>query len=108
MAAFQKMMEQMGRGPGASGDFGSTGMPPIAGAPQAAAAASTGNEEHKRWVSVYPIYFDAKKCYGKGCRRVSYEKASPFPTQLWIAKALARMSFKYVQEVSEAGSRLGL
>ncbi|ETS65045.1 hypothetical protein PaG_00498 [Moesziomyces aphidis] len=97
MAAFQKMMEQMGQAPG-SGDFGSTRAP--VGANMSGASGSKGKDdgEHKKWVSVYPIYFDAKRHYRKGCRRVSYEKASPFPTQLWIAKAVARLQLKYVQE----------
>ncbi|SPO28415.1 related to SEC65 - signal recognition particle subunit [Ustilago trichophora] len=97
MAAFQKMMEQMGQAPG-SGDFGSS-RPPV-GLDVAGASGSKGKDdgEHKKWVSIYPIYFDAKRHYRKGCRRVSYEKSSPFPTQLWIAKAVGRLQLKYVQE----------
>lgn len=89
------MMEQMGQAPG-SGDFGSSRPP----ADIAGASGSKGHDdgEHKKWVSIYPIYFDAKRHYRKGCRRVSYEKASPFPTQLWIAKAVGRLELKYVQE----------
>lgn len=92
------MMEQMGQAPG-SGDFGSS-RPPAAGFDVAGASGSKTKDdgEHKKWVSVYPIYFDAKRHYGKGCRRVSYEKSSPFPTQLWIAKAVGRLQLKYVQE----------
>ncbi|KAJ9474190.1 Signal recognition particle subunit SEC65 [Pseudozyma hubeiensis] len=97
MAAFQKMMQQMGQAPG-SGDFGSSRPP--AGFDVAGASGSKPKDdgEHKKWVSIYPIYFDAKRHYGKGCRRVSYEKSSPFPTQLWIAKAVGRIQLKYVQE----------
>lgn len=97
MAAFQKMMEQMGQAPG-SGDFGSSRPP--ASLSVAGGSGSKGQEdgEHKKWVSIYPIYFDAKRHYGKGCRRVSYEKSSPFPTQLWLAKAVGRLQLKYVQE----------
>ena len=97
MAAFQKMMEQMGQAPG-SGNFGSSRSP--AGLDVAGVSGSKGKEdgEHKKWVSIYPIYFDAKRHYRKGCRRVSYEKSSPFPTQLWIAKAVARLQLRYAQE----------
>ncbi|PWY97213.1 hypothetical protein BCV70DRAFT_203049 [Testicularia cyperi] len=99
MAAFQKMMEQMGQAPG-SGDFGSSRAPvapgPVAGGSGKGAQSNDG--EHKKWVSVYPIYFDAKRHYGKGCRRVAYEKSSPFPTQLWLAKAAGRLNLQYVQE----------
>ncbi|SNX85749.1 related to SEC65 - signal recognition particle subunit [Melanopsichium pennsylvanicum] len=95
MAAFQKMMEQMGHGPG-TGDFGSTLPPSSLASTSGAKSASDG--EHKSWVSIYPIYFDAKRHYRKGCRRVSYEKSSPFPTQLWIAKAVGRLQLKCVQE----------
>lgn len=97
MAAFQKMMAQMGQAPG-SGDFGSSRPP--AELDLAGASGSKGKDdgEHKKWVSIYPIYFDAKRHYRKGCRRVSYEKASPFPTQLWIAKAVGRLQLRYVQE----------
>ena len=97
MAAIQQMMQQMGQAPG-SGNFGSSRPP--AGLAVAGASGSKGQEdgEHKKWISIYPIYFDAKRHYGKGCRRVSYEKSSPFPTQLWIAKAVGRLELKYVQE----------
>ncbi|KAN0061394.1 signal recognition particle subunit [Thecaphora frezii] len=93
MAAFQKMMEQMQMG---QGDFGSS-RGPVAAASKAGGAGQA-SDEHKRWVSVYPIYFDAKRHYEKGCRRVALDKASPFPTQLWIAKAVSRLQFRYVQE----------
>lgn len=97
MAAFQKMMEQMGQNPG-SGNFAATRPP--AGLDVAGASGSKGKDdgEHNKWVSIYPIYFDAKRHYRKGCRRVAYDKASPFPTQLWIAKAVGRLQLKYVQE----------
>ncbi|CBQ68602.1 related to SEC65-signal recognition particle subunit [Sporisorium reilianum SRZ2] len=97
MAAFQKMMEQMGQAPG-SGDFGSSRPPAGLDVAGASGSKTKDDGEHKKWVSVYPIYFDAKRHYGKGCRRVSYEKSSPFPTQLWIAKAVGRLQLKYVQE----------
>ncbi|EST04573.1 Signal recognition particle, SRP19 subunit [Kalmanozyma brasiliensis GHG001] len=97
MAAFQKMMEQMGQAPG-SGDFGSSRPPADLAVAGGSGSKSDNDGEHKKWVSVYPIYFDAKRHYGKGCRRVSYEKSSPFPTQLWIAKAVGRLQLKYVQE----------
>lgn len=95
MAAFQKMMEQMGQAPG-SGDFGASRPP--AGLAGASGSKGKDDGEFKKWVSIYPIYFDAKRHYGKGCRRVSYEKSSAFPTQLWIAKAVGRLELKYVQE----------
>ncbi|TKY89633.1 hypothetical protein EX895_001418 [Sporisorium graminicola] len=97
MAAFQKMMEQMGQAP-SSGDFGSSRPPADLEVAGSSGSQTKGDGEHKKWVSVYPIYFDAKRHYGKGCRRVSYEKSSPFPTQLWIAKAVGRLQLKYVQE----------
>ncbi|EPQ31642.1 uncharacterized protein PFL1_00975 [Pseudozyma flocculosa PF-1] len=101
MAAFQKMMEQMqmgqGQAPAGLGDFGSS-RPPAAASRSAAAAKDAGSDEHKKWISVYPIYFDAKRHYGKGCRRVAYDKASPFPTGLWIAKAVGRLNLLYIQE----------
>lgn len=97
MAAFQKMMEQMGQNPG-SGDFGSSRPPMASQLAGGSGSKAQDDGEHKKWVSVYPIYFDAKRHYGKGCRRVSYEKSSPFPTQLWLAKAVGRLQLKYVQE----------
>lgn len=97
MAAFQKMMEQMGQAPG-SGDFGSSRPPAIIDPSDASGSKGASDGEHKEWISVYPIYFDAKRHYRKGCRRVSYEKSSPFPTQLWIAKAVGRLQLRYVQE----------
>lgn len=99
MAAFQKMMEQMGQGGQGGPDFGAA-RPPLANGPAVGGSGAQADHdaEHKKWVSVYPIYFDAKRHFGKGCRRVSYEKASPFPSQLWLAKAAGRLNLQYVQE----------
>lgn len=90
------MMEQMGQAQSGS-DFGAT-RPPLADGPVVGGSGAQTDGEHKRWVSVYPIYFDAKRHYGKGCRRVAYDKASAFPTQLWLAKAAGRLNLQYVQE----------
>lgn len=95
MAALQQMMAQMGGGE----------MPPGMGAAGLGAGSSKSavkddpNAEHKRWIAIYPIYIDAKRPYGKGCRRVAYEKSCLFPMSLHIAHALKFLNIPCVHEV---------
>ncbi|KAG9102903.1 signal recognition particle subunit [Ceratobasidium sp. 370] len=47
-------------------------------------------EKYKRWTSLYPIYFDAKRPYGQGQRRLAREKSVWWPQSRDIEVA-ARM-----------------
>ena len=98
MAALQQMMAQMG---GGAGGGPSAGMPPPGFGDGGSSRAATGddpNAEHKQWTTIYPIYIDAKRPYGKGCRRVKYESSCLFANSLYIAKALATLKVELVHE----------
>ncbi|PWN54347.1 signal recognition particle, SRP19 subunit [Violaceomyces palustris] len=100
MAAMQEMMSKMGGGAGGAGgvagidpslaSFGATRPPPI-NSPEKEA-------EHKRWITLYPIYFDAKRHYKKGSRRVNYEKSSINPQSLVIARAVQKLGLLLAHE----------
>ncbi|KDN43220.1 signal recognition particle, SRP19 subunit [Tilletiaria anomala UBC 951] len=94
MAALQQMMGQLG-----AGDAGVPGGGMGASGSKATGAIDDLNAEHKEWIAIYPIYLDAKRPFGKGCRRVSYTKSSLFPQSLHIAKALSRLNISAVHEV---------
>ncbi|KAF8605737.1 signal recognition particle, SRP19 subunit [Ceratobasidium sp. AG-I] len=59
--------------------------PPVASSsmpfrPQPPQYRNTGDvEKYKRWTSLYPIYFDAKRPYGQGQRRLAREKSIWWP-----------------------------
>jgi hypothetical protein len=55
--------------------------------------------EAKKWISVYPIYFDAKRKYMKGCRRVAHENSCLWPKSTFIEAAAARLTLMYAHEV---------
>lgn len=58
--------------------------------------------EAKKWVTVYPIYFDAKRKYMKGCRRVAYENSCLWPKSERIQSAVAKLTLMHAHEVSRA------
>ncbi len=101
MAALQQMMAQMGAGGGGPGGpmdgmMGGPGGPMGMGMPSK--PKDDPNAEHKKWIALYPIYIDAKRPYGKGCRRVAYDKSCLFPTSLHIARALHSLGIRFVHE----------
>lgn len=55
--------------------------------------------EAKKWISVYPIYFDAKCKYMKGCRRVAHENSCLWPKSTFIEAAAARLTLMHAHEV---------
>ncbi|UZJ51830.1 hypothetical protein CBS101457_001150 [Exobasidium rhododendri] len=54
--------------------------------------------EAKKWVTIYPIYFDAKRKYMKGCRRVAYDRSCLWPKSDDIQAAVQRLDLKYAHE----------
>lgn len=56
-------------------------------------------EEYKRWISMYPIYFDAKASTTTG-RRVQRQKCIWWPQSFLIAKACSVLGLETVHEVS--------
>ena len=65
--------------------------------------------EAKKWITVYPIYFDAKRKYMKGCRRVAYDNSSMWPKSEKIERAVAKLTLMHAHEVRvvKAKSLLG-
>lgn len=108
MQAFQQMMSQggggmPGMGPGGMGGPPSTssGVPSTTsiGGPPAAPA------ETKEWISLYPIYFDAKRSHKTGERRVTWAKSSLYPHSLGLAKALQRLGLRAIHEPGKTHPR---
>ncbi|KAE8212428.1 hypothetical protein CF327_g3940 [Tilletia walkeri] len=56
-------------------------------------------EETKKWMCIYPIYFDAKRKYRGGCRRVRYEDAALYPQSVHLAHACQLLGVKFNHEV---------
>lgn len=115
MEGLQQMMAQMQAGGGGGGGGGAGpsglptgGMPP--GMQQMMAAASAPppvelSAEEKKWITVYPIYFDAKRRYEKGCRRVAYKEASLWPKSENLVKAASKLTLYHVHEPRKAHPR---
>ncbi|KAH8922922.1 signal recognition particle, SRP19 subunit [Atractiella rhizophila] len=55
----------------------------------------------RRWITVYPIYFDLKRPHKKGQRRVPNEKAVIYPLAQDIANAASRLGFRVVLEADK-------
>ncbi|CAD6963520.1 unnamed protein product [Tilletia controversa] len=56
-------------------------------------------EETKKWMCIYPIYFDAKRKYRGGCRRVKYEEAALYPQSIHLAHACQLLGVKFHHEI---------
>ncbi|KAL9936023.1 hypothetical protein V8E36_004865 [Tilletia maclaganii] len=56
-------------------------------------------EETKDWICLYPIYFDAKRKYRGGCRRVKYESAALYPQSIHLAHACQLLGVKFNHEL---------
>ncbi|KAK0554003.1 signal recognition particle subunit [Tilletia horrida] len=55
-------------------------------------------EETKKWLGIYPIYFDAKRVYRK-CRKVAYENAALYPQSIHLAHACQTLGVKFNHEM---------
>lgn len=93
MAQMQELMKGMQTGEG-SGMMGGSRVD------------ETLSAEAKRWISVYPIYFDAKRRYMKGCRRVAHDHSCLWPKSESIQSAAARLTLRHAHEVG--GARIGV
>lgn len=106
MRAMEAMMRNMGMaggaGPGAAGAGGASVDPAVpalmAGGSGSKSSGPVLTAEQKTWTTLYPIYFDAKRPYGKGCRRIAYDKASLFPQSKFILAALRSLHIQAVHE----------
>lgn len=90
MAQMQELMAKMQAGEGS----GMMGAGPRAGQGDVELSA-----EAKKWVTVYPIYFDAKRKYMKGCRRVAYGSSCLWPKSEEIQAAVAKLTLMHAHEV---------
>lgn len=91
MQQFQQMM--MGGGEPRGAGLSAEG--PIRAHTSASARA---NSDSKRWITLYPIYFDAKRSNKSGERRVGWQKASLYPLSLGIVKAVDELSLRFAHE----------
>ncbi|KAK0528501.1 signal recognition particle subunit [Tilletia horrida] len=57
------------------------------------------SEETKEWLCIYPIYFDAKRKYRGGCRRVRYDDAALYPQSIHLAHACQLLGVKFNHEL---------
>lgn len=108
MEGLQQMMAQMQAGGAGPSGGPAGGMPP--GMQQMMAAASAPppvelSAEEKKWITIYPIYFDAKRRFEKGCRRVSYKEASLWPKSENLVKAASKLTLFHVHEPRKAHPR---
>lgn len=55
-------------------------------------------EKYKRWTSLYPIYFDAKRPYGQGQRRLAREKSVWWPQSRDIEVAARTLGIATLHE----------
>lgn len=95
MSNLQDMMAQMQAG----GSGQAMGMPPGMTGDQMGPQDVELSAEEKKWLVLYPIYFDAKQRYEKGCRRVAYEKACLWPKSEAIEKAVQKLNLLHIHEV---------
>lgn len=89
MAQMQALMQKMQSGEGSG----------VMGAPRSNQVDDELSAEAKKWITVYPIYFDAKRKYMKGCRRVSHEHSCLWPQSEKIQVAAARLTLMHSHEV---------
>ncbi|WFD33528.1 signal recognition particle subunit [Malassezia cuniculi] len=91
MALLEEMMAQMqGERAGAT-----VQAPQLAGAGAGAKGAPTPDSS---WITLYPIYIDARRRYRKGARRVPCEKAVRCPQSLHMANAAKYLGFDVAHE----------
>lgn len=108
MQAFQQMMSggaggggsnplaAMMGGAGAGGPQPS-GMPSMRPTPQD--IRNDTPAEAKRWITLYPIYFDAKRAHKVGERRVPWSQSTLCPQSISIVRALQKIGgIKFVHE----------
>ena len=88
MALLEEMMAQM---------HGEHAAAAAAAAPTPAAAPATRSPDAS-WITLYPIYIDARKRYRKGARRVPCEKAVRCPQSLHMANAAQFLGFEVAHE----------
>lgn len=100
MDGLQQMMAQMQAGGGPSGAAGMMGIGAGMSVPEVQLSA-----EEKKWVTVYPIYFDAKRRFEKGCRRVAYQEACLWPKSDEIERAAATLTLMHAHEPRKAHPR---
>lgn len=108
MEGLQQMMAQMQAGGAGPSGGPAGGMPP--GMQQMMAAASAPppiqlSTEEKKWITIYPIYFDAKRRYEKGCRRVTYKESSMWPKSEDLVRAASKLTVFHVHEPRKAHPR---
>jgi len=60
---------------------------------------------YKSWTCIYPIYFDAKRPYGRGQRRVERAKSLWWPLSKDIADAANRLGLGTLHEVNKSHPR---
>lgn len=110
MEGLQRMMAQMQQGD-ASGSGAPGGIPAgmmnmlSGGGPNAMPAEVQLSAEEKRWVTVYPIYFDAKRRFESGCRRVPYTQSCLWPKSQNIEEAAARLTLMHAHEARKTHPR---
>jgi len=79
-------------------------LPPGFGQP-AGVMQVTDTTPYKDWTSIYPIYFDAKRPYGTGKRRVSREKGLWWPLSQAIATAAMQLRISSFHEPNKRHPR---
>lgn len=114
MEGLQKMMAQMQQGgQGSASGSGQGGIPAGMmnmlsggqGGPDAMPSEIQLSPEEKRWVTVYPIYFDAKRRFESGCRRVPYTQSCLWPKSQIIEEAAARLTLMHAHEARKTHPR---
>lgn len=101
MQQFQQMMMGGGGGPGGAGPAG----PSMGMAPRPSAADARASAEAKKWITLYPIYFDARRSNKDGERRVSWKKASLYPLSSGIVKAVDKLNLRFAHEPNKTHPR---
>jgi len=66
---------------------------------------TTDITSYKTWTCIYPIYFDAKRPYGTGQRRVERAKSVWWPLSRDINDAAQRLGFSTLHEVQKSHPR---
>jgi len=54
------------------------------------------------WTTLYPLYIDAKRAFGKGQRRTPYDKSVLWPQAQWMFRELRSMGIEAKLQVSAA------
>lgn len=99
MALLEQMMAQMQSERAGAEAGASAPVPAPAAAPAPAPApAAAAAPDSSSWITLYPIYIDARRRYRKGARRVPCEKAVRCPQSIHMANAAKFLGLEVVHE----------